>query len=77
MWAGFAVTLIYTLQSLRENLFLSSLLGIIGGPLSYSAGVQIGSITIHNQIAYIFLSIAWGLVVPLIFLVINKFNKNV
>ena len=77
MWAGFSVTLIYTLQSLRENLFLSSILGIIGGPLSYSAGVQIGSITIHNQIAYIFLSIAWGLVVPLIFLAINKFNKNV
>ena len=72
MWAGFALSMLYTLESIREKYILSSLLGLDGGPLSYSAGVGIGSITILTTYSYIYLAIAWALIVPLLFKYANN-----
>ena len=74
MWAGFAITLLYALDSLRKNYFLSAILGFIGGPLSYSAGVSIGSLEIHSNLAYVFLALAWGMVIPCLFKYINSID---
>tara|TARA_B100001123_G_scaffold393783_1_gene474025 strand:+ start:205 stop:723 length:519 start_codon:yes stop_codon:yes gene_type:complete len=72
MWGGFALTMLYTLDSFRHYYFLSTLLGCIGGPLSYSAGVSIGALKIYSSFTYIILSICWGLVIPFLFYYINK-----
>jgi len=71
MWAGFALTMLYSLESIRTKYFISSILGFIGGPLSYSAGVRIGSLEINTQFTYILLALAWGLIVPLLFRYMN------
>ena len=76
MWAGFSITLIYTLEKLHNNYLFGALLGLIGGPLSYQAGVGIGSITIANNMAYIVLAIAWAIAIPLLLLLIKKFSTN-
>ena len=76
MWAGFSVTLLYSLDSIKNRYLSSGLLGFIGGPLSYNAGVQIGSITLNGLLAYIVLGIAWGLIIPLLFYIINQLESN-
>ena len=77
MWGGFAVTLLYTLNTIKKRYAISALIGIIGGPLSYNACVQIGSITINGSIAYVSLAISWGLIIPLLFYIINQLDSNV
>jgi len=76
MWGGFAVTLLYSLNSIKNRYLISGLIGLIGGPLSYNAGVQIGSIEIDEPLGYIMLAITWGLIVPCLFYVINKLESN-
>ena len=75
MWAGFSITLLYTLNKIKNNYNLAMLLGLIGGPLSYQAGAQIGSISVNSYFAYLILSITWGLVTPLLFYIINQLEK--
>ena len=75
MWAGFSVTMLYTLDSIRNKYFYASLIGFFGGPLSYNAGVQIGSLTITSNLSYFLLAIGWGLIIPFLFMVINKLKK--
>ena len=72
MWAGFALTMLYALDSIKTKYFISALLGLIGGPLSYSAGVGIGSLSIQSNFAYMLLSIFWGAIVPLLFKYMNS-----
>ena len=76
MWAGFSVTLLYSLDSIKNRYFISGLLGFFGGPLSYNAGVQIGSITLNGLLAYIVLGIVWGIIIPLLFYIINHLESN-
>ena len=76
MWAGFSITLLYTLNKIKNNYNLAILLGLIGGPLSYQAGVQIGSISVNSNFAYLILSITWGLVTPFLFYIINQLEEN-
>ena len=75
MWAGFSVTMLYALDSIRYNYVYSFILGFIGGPISYSAGVKIGSLTITSTSSYLLLAIGWGLVIPFLFMIINKLQK--
>ena len=76
MWGGFAATLLYSLNSIKNRYILSGLIGLIAGPISYNAGVQIGSIEIDEPLGYIMLAITWGLIVPCLFYVINKLESN-
>ena len=76
MWGGFSLTMLYTLDYLKTKYFTSFLLGAIGGPLSYSAGTSIGSLIINSNTTYILLSISWGLILPLLFIYINKLENN-
>ena len=76
MWAGFSVTLLYSLDSIKKRYFISGILGLIGGPLSYNAGVQIGSITLNGLLSYIALGIVWGLIIPILFYCINQLETN-
>lgn len=44
LWAIFATTLNVSLRSLRPHPWLSALLGAIGGPAAYYAGVRLGAL---------------------------------
>lgn len=74
MWAGFSLSMMYTLEVIKNNYTISALLGFVGGPLSYSAGVGIGSIEIHTITSYILLALAWAVVVPLLFKYANTYD---
>lgn len=76
MWGGFSVTLLYTLNSIKKRYVISGLIGLIGGPLSYNAGVQIGSIIINGSIAYMALAVSWGVIIPLLFYIINQLESD-
>ena len=76
MWAGFSITLIYTLDTLQNKYLMAALLGAIGGPLSYQAGDSIGSITISNDYSYIVLAIAWAIAIPLLLSLIKYFTVH-
>ena len=76
MWAGFSITLIYTLDSLQNKYFMAALLGLVGGPLSYQAGDSIGSITINHNYSYIVLAIAWAIAIPLLLSLIKYFSDH-
>ena len=76
MWAGFSITLIYTLDSLQNKYFMAALLGLVGGPLSYQAGDSIGSITINHNYSYIVLAIAWAIAIPLLLSLIKYFSAH-
>ena len=75
MWGGFSLTMLYTLDSIKEKYLISALLGGLGGPLSYSAGVGIGSLSIHANSSYLLLAICWGSIIPTLFLCINKLKS--
>ena len=63
-----------TLEVIKNNYILSALLGFVGGPLSYSAGVGIGSLEIHTLTSYILLALAWAVVVPSLFKYANTYD---
>ena len=64
------------LDTLQNKYLMAALLGAIGGPLSYNAGVQIGSITLNGLLSYIALGIVWGLIIPILFYCINQLETN-
>ena len=74
MWAGFSLSMMYTLESIKNKYIISSFLGLIGGPLSYSAGVGIGSLEIHTLNSCILLALAWAVVVPVLFKYANTYD---
>ena len=74
MWAGFSLSMMYTLEVIKNNYILSALLGFVGGPLSYSAGVGIGSLEIHTLTSYVLLALAWAVVVPSLFKYANTYD---
>tara|TARA_B110000014_G_C20123980_1_gene597236 strand:+ start:4282 stop:4800 length:519 start_codon:yes stop_codon:yes gene_type:complete len=76
MWGGFSLTMLYTLESIKEKYFISALLGGLGGPLSYSAGVGIGSLSIQSNLSYLLLAVCWGSIIPILFLCINKLESQ-
>lgn len=66
LWANFALTLGGCLSWLRGRLALAALLASTGGPLSYYAGIQLGTATVSGDPLLLFsvISITWGIAVP-------------
>lgn len=66
LWANFALTLSGCLSWLRGRLALAALLASTGGPLSYYAGIRLGTATISGDPLLLFsvISITWGIAIP-------------
>jgi Protein of unknown function (DUF2878) len=66
LWANFALTLGGCLSWLRGRLALAALLAATGGPLSYYAGIRLGTATISGDPLVLFsvISVTWGIAVP-------------
>lgn len=68
LWANFALTLGSSLRWLRDRLWLAALLTCAFAPLSYYAGVRMGTASIiGNELQlYALISLTWACVVPLL-----------
>ena len=66
LWMGFASTLNHSMRWLHGRCVLACLLGTVGGPLSYYAGVRLGVLTFIPAVAVTLpvLAVVWSLVVP-------------
>ena len=62
LWVGFALTINHSLAFLRANPALPIVLGLIGGPLSYLAGLKLGAVDyLENTVLIsVYLAVAWA-----------------
>ena len=66
LWMNFALILDTGLAGLKKRPLLAAVLGAIGGPLAYSAGVGFGLIELHAApfVAYAAIAVTWALGLP-------------
>jgi len=66
LWANFALTFNGCLRWLRSRLWLAATLACIGSPLSYYAGIRLGTATITGDATLLFglIALTWGITVP-------------
>jgi hypothetical protein len=75
LWCGFAATLNVSMRGLRSHLLVCALLGAVGGPLAYSAGVRMNALQwVDTWRGLVFIGIAWAIAMPLLMLVANRFD---
>ena len=63
LWLGFALTVNHSLVWLKDHPALPPLMGMIGGPLAYFAGLKFGAVEflVSTPLIIACLGIAWGL----------------
>lgn len=68
LWFCFASTLGYSLSFLHGRTWLASLLGAIGGPLSYFAGARLGAVTLAygDVMSLAILGLIWAALMPVL-----------
>ena len=65
MWGLFATTINISMKWLNRSLILPFIFGLIGGPLAYLAGSNIGAVQfIDKTNALIALAIGWSIITP-------------
>ena len=74
VWLALATLPHHSLRWLKERLFLSSLLGAMGGPLAYWAGVKAGAagFTLPIVTSLALLALIWGVLWPFTMYIANK-----
>jgi len=68
MWMNFALTLNLSLRWLHGRRLAAMLLGAVGGPLAYLAGIKLGAaeLTADPLLAAVSVGVAWAVAVPLL-----------
>jgi hypothetical protein len=69
LWASFALTLTQSLRYLQKRLWLSAMLGAVGGPAAYlgaARGWQAVTFAQPAWLAVLWLALGWGLATPLL-----------
>jgi hypothetical protein len=67
MWMLFATTLNVSLRWLRGKPRIAALFGLIGGPVTYFAGEELGGIVLLNPIAAsLALAVGWAIIMPVL-----------
>ncbi len=76
MWMLFATTLNISLRWLKGRWLLAGLLGAVGGPLAYYAGLRLGGVSLHVQplLSMAALAGAWGLAMPVLMALSSRFD---
>ena len=68
LWVNFATAINHCLSWLREQYVYAALLGAIGGPLAFLAGVKLGAASFPSPLlATLILMAAWAILSPLVF----------
>jgi hypothetical protein len=67
LWVCFATTLNVSLRGLREHTALLALFGLIGGPVAYWGGVNLGAMHwLQAMPELIYLALGWAVLTPLL-----------
>ena len=67
MWVLFATTLNVSMRWLRKSLLLASIMGAVGGPLSFLAGQKAGAVAFPDTwAALLAIGLGWAVLLPLI-----------
>lgn len=78
LWANFAATLTTTFGWLRHRLALAAVLGLIGGPTTYYAGVALDAVEFHTRQGFTWaaLGIQWFLAMPAAVWLAHTINRR-
>ena len=75
MWMLFATTLNVSLRWLKQHAFPAILLGAVVGPFAHYAGEMLGALKfIEWQTAIAAQAIGWGMLLPLLVMLSNRFD---
>ena len=68
MWINFATSLHLSLAFLRRRYVLGALVGTLGGPSAYYAGMKLGAVTLEGTLTAALAAVAlqWALAMPLL-----------
>ncbi len=67
MWTLFATLLGHSLRWLRGRPLLAAAFGLVGGPLAYAGGAQLGAVTLPEPLlAAVLESAGWAVLTPLL-----------
>ena len=74
LWANLALTLNGCLSWLQGRYWLASLLGALGGPLTYFGGMKLGAATTELPIvaAFVVIAVIYAFATPLLLLIARK-----
>jgi hypothetical protein len=64
LWVGFGITLDGCLAWLNGRYGLGAVLGLLGGPLAYGAGVRMGALGVAGTSGYAAVAVEWGVAMP-------------
>ena len=67
LWLQFATSRETLLASLRDRPWIAAVVGAVGGPLAYGAGVRLGAASFpagETTLSLLALAVVWGIVLP-------------
>ena len=70
MWVLFATTVNHGLRWTKRNLWVASLAGLLGGPMAFFGGMNLGAVEFsHTAAALTVIGLGWALLLPVLTLV--------
>jgi Na+/H+ antiporter NhaC len=70
MWVLFATTINHGLRWTKSNLWVASLAGLLGGPMAFFGGMNLGAVEFsHTAAALVVIGLGWALLLPVLTLV--------
>lgn len=70
MWVLFATTINHGFAWIKRNWMLSSVMGLVGGPMAFFAGAGMGAVTFSNTlVALAAIGAGWAILLPLLVLI--------
>jgi hypothetical protein len=75
LWLAFATTLNQSLSWLKKHLWLSALLGMLGGPLAWLGGMHLGGLTLSDPVmSLVIIGCGWAVIMPLLFILAKRYE---
>lgn len=70
MWVLFATTINHGLSWAKRNLWVAALAGLLGGPMAFFGGMNLGAVEFsHTAAALVVIGLGWALLLPVLTLV--------
>lgn len=75
LWAGFGATLRHSHRVFVARPRWAILIGLIGGPAAYGGGEALGRLTIHGELAYLAVAVAWATALGLLAVGVRQLDE--
>jgi hypothetical protein len=78
LWMAFALTINVSMRWLQSRMLVAALLGLVGGPLSYWAGVRMGAaVALGDPVrVYGIIGVVWAIAAPLLIQAAVRLNRR-